>query len=203
MEMLGRRRMTPGYGGIVKRKDTVRSGAIALACVAAFVGCKNDEAAIKALEELTTQLAEQVEAQNEKIAGLTGEVETCMKDLANTKGEAVVLTSSTTTVSVPSLEGESTKDALEALKKALNDASDTQKAAIEGLEMKKSQCVKDLEAARAEAEAAAEAKAAAEAEAAAKKEAARPKRKPAEKKPTAVKKAEEEGTPTKGVRSRY
>lgn len=179
------------------RKVTWLSGWITLAVAFGLVGCEQkDDTAVKALEELTAQLAQQVEDQNEELAALTAEVETCMKDVANTKGGAVVTASSTTTVSVPSLEGESTKESLEALKTALKEASETQKAALSELEAKKAQCAKDLEAARAEAEAAAKA-------AAAKKEAAREKRKAEEKKPTAVKKAEEEGTPTKGVRSRY
>ena len=177
----------------VKRNHTWPSGAIALAIAAGLVGCKNDDAAIKALEELTTQLAQQVDDQNEEIAALTAEVEACMKDVANTKGEAVVMAESTTTVSVPSLEGESTQESLEALKTALKEASEAQKAALSALEAKKAQCAEDLEAARAKAEAAKEAK----------KEAARKKRKAEEAKPAAAKEREAEGRPTTGTGSRY
>lgn len=179
------------------RKVTWLSGWITLAVAFGLVGCEQkDDTAVKALEELTAQLAQQVEDQNEELAALTAEVETCMKDVANTKGGAVVTASSTTTVSVPSLEGESTKESLEALKTALKEASETQKAALSELEAKKAQCAKDLEAARAEAEAAAKA-------AAAKKEAAREKRKAGEKKPAAAKEREAEGRPTTGTGSRY
>ena len=104
-------------------------------------------------------------------------------------------------VEVPALEGEPSLTSLEALKNKLSDALESQKAMLAELKAKGEQCTKDLEAARAEAKAAAEAEAAAAAQAAAKQEAASKKK--ATKKPTAVKKAEEQGTPTKGVRSRY
>jgi peptidoglycan hydrolase CwlO-like protein len=95
---------------------------------------------------------------------------------------------------------------LEALKTALNETIDKQKAALSELKTKVEQCGKDLEAAKAAAEAAA-AEAAKAAEAAAAeakaKEEADAKKKPKEKKPTAVREAEEKGEPTKGVRSRY
>jgi peptidoglycan hydrolase CwlO-like protein len=93
---------------------------------------------------------------------------------------------------------------LEALKTALNETIDKQKTALSELKTKVEQCGKDLEAARAAAEAAA-AEAAKDAEAAAAEAAAAEAaaKKPKEKKPTAVREAEKKGEPTKGVRSRY
>ena len=174
--------------------------ALALALVAGLMGCKKDDsAAVSALQELTTELSMEVKDQNETLTNLTAEIETCMKNLAETKGEAVVITSKSAEVEVPSLEGEATVESLSALKAALKETVDEQKAAIDELSETKAQCDKDLEAARAEAEAAA---AAAEAEAA-KKAAARKKRDAEPEKPTAVRKAEEEGKSTRGVRSRY
>ena len=178
----------------VKRNGTWLLVAIAVAIAASVIGCKkNDDAAIKALEELTAQLSAQVEEQNTAIEKLAADVEGCMKDLAEAKGGAVVMTTIDSEVAVPSLEGEVSVESLEALKSALNEASDAQKAAMKDLEAKKAQCAEDLEAAQAAA--------AAEAEAAEK--AAARKRRQQKKKPTAVRKAEEEGKPTQGVRSRY
>ena len=177
--------------------------AVALALVAGLMGCKDDSAAVSALQELTTELSMEVEEQNETLTNLSAEIETCMKNLAETKGEAVVITSKSVEVDVPSLEGEATVDSLGALKAALKETVDEQKAAIDELSEKKAQCDEDLEAARAEAEAAAAAEAEAAAEEAAKKAAARNKRPARQAKPTAVRKAEEEGKPTTGVRSRY
>jgi len=190
---------------------------IVLATSALSIGCKNDGAAVNALSELTTQLSEQVAEGNAELASLGEELAVCVKDLANTKGEAVVVTATDVTVETPSLEGEANLASLEALKQALNDTLTKQKAALSDLTKKVENCGKDLGAAQeeaaaavaeAEAAAAAETEAAAaadaaEAEAQAKKAAARKKRAAAKKKPTAVKEAEEQGTSTKGVRSRY
>jgi len=182
----------------VKRKQVVLAMVVAVAA-AGLAGCKDDSAAIQALQELTTQLSQQVAEQNDVLTSMTEKVQGCMKDLATTKGEAVVITSKDAAVDVPSLEGEASVASLEALKQALSETAEKQKSALTELEATSKQCMMDLEAARAEQQAAAKAKA----DAAAKKQAADSKRKAADKKPTAVKKAEEEGTPTKGVRSRY
>lgn len=195
----------------MKRKQAFLYCAIGLSLLTGLAGCKDDSAAVDALGELTTQLSEQVTEQNKELSGLTDKLQTCMKDLATAKDEAVVITSSDATGDVPSLEGEATLASLGALKQALNDTLATQKSALAELTAKNEQCAKDLQAARDEAEAAAEAAAAADAEAAAaaeaelaaEKAAASKKRKPAPKKPTAVKEAEKTGAPTKGTRSRY
>lgn len=193
--------------GAVKLKQAYLPCAMALALVAGLMGCKDDSAAVSALQELTTELSTEAAEQNEKLTSLTAEIQTCMKDLAETKGEAVVITSKSAEVDIPSLEGEATTESLGALKTALKETVDKQKAALGELEEQMGQCSKDLEAARAEAEAAAaaEAEAAAAAEAEAAKKAAAQKKRAAQraKKPTAVRKAEEEGKPTTGVRSRY
>lgn len=187
----------------MKRKQVVLATVVAVAGAAGLAGCKDDSAAIQALQELTTQLSQQVAEQNDALTSMTEKVQGCMKDLATTKGEAVVITSKDAGVDVPSLEGEASVASLEALKTALNETVEKQKNALAELEASSKQCMADLEAARAAQEAAAKAKAEAEAEAAAKQQAADSKGKAADKKPTAVKKAEEQGTPTKGVRSRY
>ena len=191
----------------MKLKQAYLPCAMALALVAGLMGCKDDSAAVSALQELTTELSMEVKDQNETLTSLTAEIQTCMKDLAETKGEAVVITSKSVEVDVPSLEGEATVESLGALKAALKETVAEQKTAIDELSETKAQCDKDLEAARAEAEAAgaAEAEAAAAAEAEAAKQAAAKKKRDAQraKKPTAVRKAEEEGKPTTGVRSRY
>lgn len=191
----------------MKRKQAFLYCAIALSLLTGLAGCKDDSAAVDALGELTTQLSEQVSEQNKELSALTEKLETCMKDLATAKDEAVVITSSDATGDVPSLEGEANLASLGALKEALNDTLAKQKSALAELTAKNEQCAKDLQAVQDEAAAAAEAaeaEAAAAAElAAAEKAAAAKKRKPAPKKPTAVKEAEKTGAPTKGTRSRY
>jgi SWI/SNF-related matrix-associated actin-dependent regulator 1 of chromatin subfamily A len=193
--------------GPVKGKQLIFHCAIALSLLTGVAGCqKDDSAAVAALQELTGQLSEKVAEQNEELTSLTAEVQTCMKDLATTKGEAVVVSGGDATIAVPSLEGEATAESLEALKTALNDTIKKQEAAMKTLQSDAENCAKDLEAAKEEAEAAAaeaEAAAAAEAEAKAKEAAARAKRRAAKKKPTAVREAEKTGAPTKGTRSRY
>lgn len=186
----------------MKRKQVFVAAAIVFALTAALVGCKDDTAAVEALQELNGQLAERIGEQNAELASTAAELQQCMKDLANTKGEAVIISSVETEVQVPVLEGEANLASLEALKKSLNETLDAQKATLEELKTKREQCAKDLEAAQAEAKAAAEAEAAAEA-AAAKAKAKEAAAQKTKKKPTAVREAEEKGEPTKGVRSRY
>ena len=197
--------------GPVKGKQVFILSAIALSLLTGLAGCKKDDsAAVSALQELTTELSGQVAEQNEELTSLSTQLQTCMKDLATTKGEAVVISSGDVTIAVPSLEGEATAESLGALKKALNDTIKKQEAALKTLSSDNEKCAKDLAAAKEEAEAAAadaaaeaEAAAAAEAEAKAKEAAARKKRKAQQKKPTAVREAEKTGAPTKGTRSRY
>ena len=204
--------------GTVKGKQAFLHTAIVLSLLAGLTGCKDDSSAVKALEELTTQLSDQVGEQNTELSSLSEQLQTCMKDLANAKDEAVVIESSNVTAEAPSLEGEVSVASLEALKQALNQTIEKQKGALADLKAKNEQCAKDLQAVQdaAEAEAAtaaeAEALAAAEAEAAAKaaeeeaakKKAAAARRKAkAPEKSEAAKQAEEQGKPTTGVRSRY
>lgn len=186
----------------MKGKQALLYCAIALPLSIGSTGCKDDSAAISALKDLTNQLSGQVAEQNEELTNLTETLETCAKDLAKAKDEAVVVSTSDATVDAPSLEGEATLQSLETLKEALNETIEEQKEALTELKAKVDQCTEDLEAAREEAEAAAaeEAAARAAAEEARKKAAATKKRKD---KPTAVKEAEKTGAPTKGTRSRY
>jgi flagellar biosynthesis chaperone FliJ len=176
---------------------------MALALAAGLTGCK-DEAALKALQDLTGELSNQVAEKNQELTSVAKELQTCMADLAKTKNEAVVIEAADVTVEAPALEGETNMASLEALKTALNGAIDKQKTALSELKTKVEQCGKDLEAAKAAAEAAAaEAAKAAEAAAAEAAAAQAAAKKPKEKKPTAVREAEKKGEPTKGVRSRY
>ncbi|MDH3622539.1 MAG: hypothetical protein OES69_09525 [Myxococcales bacterium] len=196
----------------MKFKQAFLPCVIALAVSAGLTGCE-DSTAVKALQDLTTELSDQVAEANEELTNLADQLQTCMKDLAETKGEAAVITSKDPTVESPSLEGEVNLAGLEELKKALNETIDKQKVAMTELKTKVEGCMKDLDAAKAEAEEAAaaeaeaaaaaeaEAAAAAEAEAAKKKTAA--KKRKAEEKPAIVKQREAEGRPTTGTGSRY
>jgi len=172
----------------VKLKQAFLPSAIGLALAVNFVGCKTDDTAVKALQELTSQLSKQVDAQNQELVGLAAGLQTCMKDLATTKGEAVVVSSTEVEVETPSLEGDVNVGSLEALKAALNQTMEEQKALLAELKTKSEQCTKDLEAAKAEAEAAAAAEAAAR-DAAAKKKAAAQQKAATQEKATAKRKA--------------
>jgi colicin import membrane protein len=179
----------------VKFKQAFLPCAITVAVAAGLVGCEKDDTAVKALQELTNGLSNQVAEQNKELTSLAEQYQTCVKDLAKTKNEAVVITSTDATVEAPSLEGEVNVASLEALKNALSETIDEQKGTLTELKTKNEQCGKDLEAAKAEAEAVAaaeaEAAAAAEAEADAAEEAAK-KRAAAQRKAAAKKKAKQE-----------
>ena len=203
------------------REEPVKSKQITLALVAALVvvtgmlGCKKDDTAVKALQELTNQQLDEAKEANKELTNLAEAIEACQADVAKTKGEAAVIKTKDMTVETPELVGEATVESLEALKTAIAETAKKQADALEELEAAKEACEADLTAAKEAAEAAAteaaeaEAAAAAEAEAAAKaaEEAARKKkaaaRRAKSKKPTAAEKAEAEGKPTQGVRSRY
>jgi chromosome segregation ATPase len=176
--------------GAVKRKQVLVASAIAVAFAAGLSGCKDDSAAIKALEELTGQLSQQIADLNKEIAAVAASLQTCLTDVAKTKGEAAVVTSAESGVEVPALQGEPSLESLEALKKSLTETLESQKSKLADLKSKAEQCAKDLEAARAEADAKAKAAAAAAA-------------KKAEEKPAVVKQREAEGRPTTGTGSRY
>jgi flagellar biosynthesis chaperone FliJ len=182
--------------GPVKGKQAMVYCAIALPLTIGSIGCKDDSAAISALEELTGQLSETVAEQNEELSNVAETLQTCMKDLAKAKGEAVVVSTTEATMEAPSLEGEANLTSLEAFKGALNETIEKQEKALSDLQSKVEQCQEDLEAAREEAAAAK--KAAAEE---AKKKAAP--RKTRTEKPTMVKEREAEGRPTTGTGSRY
>ncbi len=195
-------------------KQSILALVAALLVVTGMLGCQKDNAAVKALQELTSGQADMVRQQNEELSNLVGQIETCQADLAKVKGEAAVIKSKDMSFDVPSLEGEVSVESLDALKTALADTLEKQKAQLGELKGAAEKCMSDLTAATAAAEKAAadaEAAAAAEAEAAAaaakaadaanKKKAAAAKK--AAEKPKAVKQAEEQGKPTTGVRSRY
>ncbi len=190
----------------MKFKQAFLSCAIALAVTAGLIGCK-DDTAVKALQDLTSELSDQVESGNATLTDLAEQLQSCMKDLAETKGEAVVITGEDATVETPSLEGEVNLASLEALKKALSETLDKQKVALTELKTKVETCTKDLAAAKTEAEEAAAAAAEAEAEAAAAAEAEAAKKaaakKRAPKKSVMEKQREAEGRPATGIGSRY
>ncbi len=190
----------------MKFKQAFLSCAIALAVTAGLIGCK-DDTAVQALQDLTSELSDQVESGNATLTDLAEQLQSCMKDLAETKGEAVVITGEDATVETPSLEGEVNLASLEALKKALSETLDKQKVALTELKTKVETCTKDLAAAKTEAEEAAAAAAEAEAEAAAAAEAEAAKKaaakKRAPKKSVMEKQREAEGRPATGIGSRY
>ena len=73
----------------MKRKQVFIALASTVAFAAGLSGCKDDTAAIKAMQELNTQLEEQIVAQNEELTSTAASLQSCMADLAKTKGQAV------------------------------------------------------------------------------------------------------------------
>lgn len=213
----------------MKSKQMTLALVAALVVVTGMLGCKKDDTAVKALQELTNQQLDAAKEANKELASLAEAIETCQADVAKAKGEAAVIKTKDMMVETPELVGEATIESLEALKVAIAETTKKQADALEELEAAKEACEADLTAANeaaeaAEADAAAEAEAAAAAEAdaaakaaqeaAAKKKAAaaRAKRKAAAEakakaeappKSKAVEKAQQEGKPTKGMGSRY
>jgi hypothetical protein len=137
----------------VKGKQTFLYGVLALVCVAGLVGCKKDDsAAVNTVQELTTQLSEQVAAQNEELSGLAETLRTCREAKADAKDREVVHEPSDSTVEAPSLEGEVSMDSLGAFKDALNETIEQQKAALADLKAKVERCASKLEKIEAGAE---------------------------------------------------
>lgn len=119
--------------------------AIALLGVAGLVGCTDESAEVNAaLQELTTQLSNQVTEQNEEMSALAERLSTCRKAKAEATGRDAVRTPRDETVEVPSLEGEATTASLSALKEALNETLEKQNAALADLEAKTERCATKL-----------------------------------------------------------
>ena len=200
----------------MKSKQWTVAVMAALVVVTGMLGCEKDDTAVKALQELTNQQLDAAKASNKELTKIAGEIEDCQAEVAKTKGEPAVIKTKEVTVETPELVGEATVESLEALKAAIAETMKEQATALSNLEAEQEACAADLAAAKeaaeaalaeADAAAAAEATAAAEAEAAAKEAAAKKKaaaaRRAKARKPKAVKQAEEQGKPTKGVRSIY
>lgn len=187
----------------MKSKQLIFAVVVALSVVTGMLGCAKDDAAVKALQELTAQQTEMVKQQNEELAKLVEQIGTCQTDVAKAKGEAAVIKSKDVSFEVPTLIGDVNLASLEALKTEIAQTIEKQAVQVKELQATYDACMGDLTAAQEAAKAAAKAaEEAAAAEAAAKEAAATAKPKQP-KKPTAVKEAEKQGTPTKGVRSRY
>jgi colicin import membrane protein len=199
----------------VKSKQMILTLVVALSVVTGMLGCQKDDTAVKALQELTAEQSAKVKEQNEELANLMDQIESCQGDLAKVKGEAAVIKSKDVSVEVPTLVGEASVESLEALKTAIAETLDKQAAQLTELKAASDACASDLaaateaaEAAAAEAEAAAAAELEATAKAAeeaadAKKAAAARKARKAAQKPAIVKQREAEGRPTTGTGSRY
>lgn len=116
-----------------------------------LVGCTDDSAAVNALQELTTQLSDQVAEQNKELSGLAETLHTCREAKAEAKGRDAEIQKLDETVEVPSLEGEATVASLGALKDALNETIAKQEAALTKLKNKTERCVSKLETIEAKA----------------------------------------------------
>jgi uncharacterized coiled-coil protein SlyX len=126
--------------------------AIAALWAAGFVGCTTkDDSAVKALQEETTQLSDQLAEQNKELSGLADTLYACKEAKAKVKDRDVEIERLDETVEVPSLEGEATMTSLGALKDALNETIAKQEAALTKLKNKTERCAARLETVEAEA----------------------------------------------------
>ena len=201
----------------VKSKQMILAVLAALVVVTGMLGCKKDDTAVKALQELTNQQLDAVKTANTELTKLAEEIESCQAEVAKTKGEAAIIKTKEVAVETPELVGEASVESLNALKAALAETTKKQTTAMSELKAAQEACAADLTEAKEAVEAAAadaaaeaaaateaEAAAAAEAEAAAKKKAAaaRARRKAAQK-PAMVKEHEAKGVPTTGADSAF
>ena len=150
---------------------------VVLAFVTAGVGCQ-DEAAIKALEELTNHLSETAKEQSQQLSTLSAQIQTCTVDLAKASKKATAIKEAGGSIDLPTLSGDRNLVTLEAHKLALNETIDKQKARIGELGADNEKCAEALAEARRKARA-------------------------HKRKPEAVKKREAQGKPTTGAASRY
>ncbi len=146
----------------------------ALVVVTGMLGCKKDDTAVKALQELTNQQLDAVKTANTELTQLAEGIESCQAEVAKTKGEAAIIKTKEVALETPELVGEASVESLNALKAALAETTKKQTTAMSELKAAQEACAADLteakeaaEAAAADAAAEAEAAAAAEAEAAA------------------------------------
>jgi len=166
-----------------KRVDPVKRTQVFAACTVAFVfatvgvGCQ-DEAAIKALGELTDNLAKTADEQQAQLTTLSGQIETCKADLAKVSKKATVIEQAGGVIDIPTLSGDRNLVTLEAHKLALNETIDKQKARIGELDADNEKCAEELTQARRKVRA-------------------------QKRKPEAVKRREAQGEPTTGAASRY
>jgi ribosomal protein L10 len=138
----------------VKSKQLILTLAVALS----VVGCQNDDAAIKALQDVTAGQTAKVMEQNKTLENLMTQIETCRAELAEAKGEAAVIKYKDVSFDVPTLMGEAkvqpkaTVETLEELKKSLAETLDKQAAKLADLEADADQCRADLATSKADAE---------------------------------------------------
>lgn len=179
--------------------------------------CKN-KAAIQALQELNSQTKAKIENNNSAISSAASTLNECKVAVAEVKKEPA-LVYELPRFEVPALSGAADDiKGLEAHKEALLSLAKQQEEKLNEVRMAGTTCASDLAAAKSAAELEASKVAVAQAEEATKKAATSVKsavKKPItkvakkvedlkpEEKPVAVQKAEEAGTATKGVRSRY
>ncbi|MGB5545260.1 MAG: hypothetical protein WBM74_01710, partial [Polyangiales bacterium] len=155
----------------MKSKQMILAVLAALVVVTGMLGCKKDDTAVKALQELTNQQLEAVKTANTELTQLAEGIESCQAEVAKTKGEAAIIKTKEVALETPELVGEASVESLNALKAALAETTKKQATAMSELKAAQEACAADLTEAKEAVEAAAAADAAAEAEAAAAAEA--------------------------------
>ncbi len=167
-----------------------RFGYLLTMVCAAWLGACGDQAAIKALQESTALLTQKATGLGDEIAGLSKEFDGCQAEL-NKVLKKKAPEAEEMKFELPALaEGTPTKASLETYKTALTELVAKQEAKLAELKSAGETCTTELAAAKEKAAVAV------------KKVVAKPEAAPTVK-PVAVQKAEEAGTATKGVKSRY
>lgn len=121
--------------------------ALVVSCaLAAALGCSNDDAAIRVLQQVTAGLVDEVKAQNVELVELEAELTTCQADVAQAKRMAAVIRTKDVAHDVPAPVGEPSIQSLEAYKAALDRTLARQQGEQEHLRDEHQRCREELAA---------------------------------------------------------
>ena len=119
---------------------------VASCALATVLGCKNDDAAIRVLQDMTAGMADQVDEHNDQLVELEEELMTCQANVAQAKKLVSVITARDVTHDVPTHVGEPSLESLETYKAALDKTLAKQETALERLRDKEKACSEELAA---------------------------------------------------------
>ncbi len=131
----------------MKSKQMILGLMAAVLVVTGVLGCKKDDTAVKALQELTNEQSKNLKKQHKELVKVAKQVEDCETNVAKAKGEAAVIKSRDVAVDTPELVGEASVESLEALKAALAETTNKQETMLTELTAAQEACAADLAAA--------------------------------------------------------